>query len=173
MVKVLISDNLSDAAAEIFRSRVIEVDVNTGLKPYELKAIISGYDGLAIRSATKVTPGVLAAAGKLKVVGRAGIGVDNVDIAAATAGGVVVMNTPFGNAITTAEHAIAMMFALARQIPQADASTQACKWEKSKFIGVELTGKVLGLIGCGNIGSIVADRARGLRMRVLAFDPYL
>ncbi len=173
MVKVLISDNLSDAAAEIFRSRGIEVDVNTGLKPDELKAIISGYDGLAIRSATKVTPDVLAAAGKLKVVGRAGIGVDHVDLAAATAGGVVVMNTPFGNAITTAEHAIAMMFALAREIPQANTSTQAGKWEKSKFMGVELTGKVLGLIGCGNIGSIVADRARGLRMRVLAFDPYL
>ncbi|MEQ8395368.1 phosphoglycerate dehydrogenase [Thalassobaculum sp.] len=173
MIKVLISDNLSDQAAEIFRARGIEVDVNTGLKPDELKAIIGDYDGLAIRSATKVTPDVLAVAGKLKVVGRAGIGVDNVDIAAATAGGVVVMNTPFGNAITTAEHAVAMMFALARQIPQADASTQAGKWEKSKFMGVELTGKVLGLIGCGNIGSIVADRARGLRMRVLAFDPYL
>ncbi|MEQ9330907.1 phosphoglycerate dehydrogenase [Thalassobaculum sp.] len=173
MVKVLISDNLSDQAAEIFRARGVEVDVNTGLKPDELKAIIGDYDGLAIRSATKVTAGILEAAGKLKVVGRAGIGVDNVDIPAATERGVVVMNTPFGNAVTTAEHAIALMFALARQIPQADASTQAGKWEKSKFMGVELTGKVLGLIGCGNIGSIVADRARGLRMRVLAYDPFL
>ncbi len=173
MVKVLISDNLSDQAAEIFRSRGIEVDVKTGLKPDELKAIIGQYDGLAIRSATKVTADLLEAAENLKVVGRAGIGVDNVDIPAATNRGVVVMNTPFGNAVTTAEHAIAMMFALARQIPQADASTQAGKWEKSKFMGVELTGKVLGLIGCGNIGSIVADRARGLRMRVLAYDPFL
>ncbi len=173
MPKVLISDNLSDQAAEIFRNRGIEVDVKTGLKPDELKAIIAGYDGLAVRSATKVTADVLAVAERLKVVGRAGIGVDNVDIPTATARGVVVMNTPFGNAITTAEHAIALMFALARQIPQADASTQAGKWEKTRFMGVELTGKVLGLIGCGNIGSIVADRARGLRMRVLAYDPYL
>ena len=173
MPKVLISDNLSDQAAEIFRSRGIEVDVKTGLKPDELKAIIAGYDGLAVRSATKVTADVLAVAERLKVVGRAGIGVDNVDIPTATARGVVVMNTPFGNAVTTAEHAIALMFALARQIPQADASTQAGKWEKTRFMGVELTGKVLGLIGCGNIGSIVADRARGLRMRVLAYDPYL
>ncbi|HEY9568844.1 MAG TPA: phosphoglycerate dehydrogenase, partial [Thalassobaculum sp.] len=173
MPKVLISDNLSDQAAEIFRARGIEVDVKTGLKPDELLAVIGGYDGLAVRSATKVTAEVLAAAGALKVVGRAGIGVDNVDIPAATARGVVVMNTPFGNAVTTAEHAIAMMFALARQIPRADASTQAGKWEKSRFMGVELTGKVLGLIGCGNIGSIVADRACGLRMRVLAYDPYL
>src|SRR5690606_32218194 len=156
------SDNLSDQAAEIFRTRGIEVDVKTGLKPDELLAVIGGYDGLAIRSATKVTAEVLAAATGLKVVGRAGIGVDNVDIPAATARGVVVMTTPFGNAVTTAEPAIAMMFALARQIPQADASTQAGKWEKSRFMGVELTGKVLGLIGCGNIGSIVADRAQGL-----------
>jgi len=173
MVKVLISDNLSEQAAAIFRARGVEVDVRTGLQPDELKAIIAGYDGLAVRSATKATAEILAAATRLKVIGRAGIGVDNVDVAAATARGVVVMNTPFGNAITTAEHAIAMMFALARQIPQADVSTQAGKWEKARFMGVELTGKVLGLIGCGNIGSIVADRARGLRMRVLAYDPYL
>jgi len=173
MVKVLISDKLSEQAVEIFRGRGIEVDFKPGMAPDELKAIIGRYDGLAIRSATKVTADLLEAADSLKVVGRAGIGVDNVDIPAATARGVVVMNTPFGNAVTTAEHAIAMMFALARQIPQADASTQAGKWEKSKFMGVELTGKVLGLIGCGNIGSIVADRARGLRMRVLAYDPFL
>ena len=173
MPKVLISDNLSDMAAEIFRSRGIDVDVKVGLSPDDLAKIIGDYDGLAVRSATKLKGAVLEAATKLKVVGRAGIGVDNIDVPGATARGIVVMNTPYGNAITTAEHAIAMMFALARQIPQADASTQAGKWEKSKFMGVELTGKTLGLVGCGNIDSIVADRARGLRMKVLAFDPYL
>ena len=161
MPKVLISDKLSPAAVEIFRARGIEVDVKTGLTPADLRGIIGEYDGLAIRSATKVTKEVLDAATKLKVVGRAGIGVDNVDLKAATARGVVVMNTPHGNAITTAEHAIAMMFALARQIPEATASTKAGKWEKNRFMGVELTAKTLGLIGCGNIGSIVADRAVG------------
>ena len=171
--KVLISDKLSPAAAEIFRDRGIEVDVRPGLSPDELRDIIGGYDGLAIRSATKVTSDILDAAGSLKVVGRAGIGVDNVDIEAATAAGVVVMNTPFGNSVTTAEHAIAMLMALARDIPAADRSTRAGKWEKSRFVGVEVTGKVLGIIGCGNIGSIVADRARGLGMRVIAYDPFL
>jgi len=173
MAKVLISDELSPAAVEIFRSRGVEVDIKTGLKPEELLEIIGQYDGLAIRSATKVTAKVLAAATRLKVVGRAGIGVDNVDIPAATARGVCVMNTPFGNSITTAEHAIALMMALAREIPQADRSTQAGKWEKNRFMGVELFGKTLGLIGCGNIGSIVADRAQGLKMRVVGFDPFL
>ena len=173
MSKVLISDSLSPRAVEIFRERGVEVDVKTGLKPDELKAIIGEYDGLAIRSATKVTKDLLSAASRLKVVGRAGIGVDNVDIPAATSRGVVVMNTPFGNSITTAEHAIAMMFALAREIPVANASTQAGRWEKNRFMGVELTAKVLGVVGCGNIGSIVADRALGLKMRVVAFDPYL
>ena len=171
--RVLISDKLSPAAVAIFKARGIEVDLKPGLTPAELRAIVGEYDGLAIRSATKVTKEVLDAAPKLRVVGRAGIGVDNVDVKSATARGVVVMNTPFGNAITTAEHAIAMMFALARQIPEATASTRAGKWEKNRFMGVELTGKVLGLIGCGNIGSIVADRAVGLRMRVLAYDPFL
>jgi D-3-phosphoglycerate dehydrogenase len=173
MPKVLISDKLSAAAVQIFKDRGIETDVKTGLSPDELKAIIGNYDGLAIRSNTKVTADVLEAAKNLKVVGRAGIGVDNVDVPAATARGVVVMNTPFGNSITTAEHAIAMMFALARDIPEANASTHAGKWEKSKFMGVELTGKVLGIVGCGNIGAIVADRAQGLRMRVIAYDPFL
>jgi D-3-phosphoglycerate dehydrogenase len=173
MVKVLISDELSPAAVEIFKNRGVEVDIKTGLKPEELIAIIGEYDGLAIRSATKVTAKVLEAAKKLKVVGRAGIGVDNVDIPAATARGVCVMNTPFGNSITTAEHAIAMMMALAREIPQADRSTQAGKWEKNRFMGVELYGKTLGLIGCGNIGSIVADRAVGLKMKVIGYDPFL
>ena len=173
MPKVLISDDLSPRAVEIFRERGVDVDMKVGLKPDELKAIIGDYDGLAIRSATKVTKEILEAAHALKVVGRAGIGVDNVDIPAATARGVVVMNTPFGNSITTAEHAIALMFALARDIPQANASTHAGKWEKSRFMGVELTGKVLGVIGCGNIGSIVADRTLGLKMKVIAFDPFL
>ncbi len=173
MVKVLISDKLSPAAIEIFKTRGIQADVKTGLSPAELRAIIGDYDGLAIRSATKVTKEVLEAARNLKVVGRAGIGVDNVDVRAATSRGVVVMNTPHGNAITTAEHAIAMMFALARQIPEASASTKAGKWEKNRFMGVELYAKTLGLIGCGNIGSIVADRAIGLKMKVLAYDPFL
>ena len=171
--RVLISDDLSPAAVAIFKERGLEVDVKPGLDKDQLAAIIGDYDGLAIRSATKVTAKLLGAAGRLKVIGRAGIGVDNVDIPAATAKGVIVMNTPFGNSITTAEHAIAMMFALARQLPAADQSTQAGKWEKNRFMGVEITGKVLGIIGCGNIGSIVAERGVGLRMRVIAFDPYL
>src|SRR6186713_1199667 len=173
MTKVLISDKMDPKAAAIFRERGITVDEKPGLSPDELMAVIGEYDGLAIRSATKVTKDILSAAPRLKVVGRAGIGVDNVDIPAATSRGVVVMNTPFGNSITTAEHAIAMMFALAREIPAADISTQAGKWEKNRFMGVEITGKTLGLIGCGNIGSIVADRAIGLKMRVLAYDPFL
>jgi D-3-phosphoglycerate dehydrogenase len=173
MPRVLISDKLSPAAVEIFRARGIETDFRPGLTPAELREIIAPFDGLAVRSATRVTKELLDAARSLKVVGRAGIGVDNVDVKSATARGVVVMNTPHGNAITTAEHAIAMMFALARQIPEASASTKAGKWEKNRFMGVELTGKTLGLIGCGNIGSIVADRAVGLRMKVVAFDPYL
>jgi D-3-phosphoglycerate dehydrogenase / 2-oxoglutarate reductase len=173
MPRVLISDKLSPAAVEIFRQRGIEVDQKPGLSPADLRAIIGDYDGLAIRSATKVTKELLESATNLKVVGRAGIGVDNVDVKSATARGVVVMNTPHGNTITTAEHAIAMMFALARQLPEASASTKAGKWEKNRFMGVEVTAKTLGLIGCGNIGSIVADRAVGLRMRVLAYDPYL
>ena len=173
MPKVLISDKMSPLAAQIFRERGLEVDEITGKTKDELIAMIGDYDGLAIRSATKVTADVIAAAKNLKVIGRAGIGVDNVDIPAASAAGVVVMNTPFGNSITTAEHAIALMFALARQLPEADASTQAGKWEKNRFMGVELTSKTLGLIGAGNIGSIVADRARGLRMKVIAYDPFL
>jgi D-3-phosphoglycerate dehydrogenase len=173
MPKVLISDQMDPKAAEIFRANGIEVDEKPGLTKEELKAIIGEYDGLAIRSATKATADLLSAATNLKVIGRAGIGVDNVDIPAATARGIVVMNTPFGNSITTAEHAVALMFALARELPAADASTQAGKWEKNRFMGVELTSKTLGLIGCGNIGSIVADRALGLRMKVVAFDPFL
>lgn len=173
--KVLISDKLSPAAVQIFKDHGLEVDFqpDLGKDKDKLLEVIGQYDGLAIRSASKVTEKIIAAATNLKVIGRAGIGVDNVDIPAATAKGIIVMNTPFGNAITTAEHAIAMMFAAARQIPAADASTQAGKWEKSKFMGVEITAKTLGLIGCGNIGSIVAERAIGLKMKVVAFDPFL
>lgn len=175
MAKVLISDKLSEAAVEIFRARGIDVtfEPTLGKDPARLAQIIGDYDGLAIRSATKATAEIIAKADNLKVIGRAGIGVDNVDIAAATQKGIVVMNTPFGNSITTAEHAIALMMALARQIPAADVSTQAGRWEKSRFMGVEVTGKVLGLIGAGNIGAIVANRAQGLKMQVIAFDPFL
>ena len=173
--RVLISDALSPAAVQIFKDRGVEVDFqpNLGKDKDKLAQVIGGFDGLAIRSATKVTPKILETAKGLKVIGRAGIGVDNVDIPAATAKGIIVMNTPFGNSITTAEHAITLMLALARQIPQADISTQAGKWEKNKFMGVEITGKTLGVIGAGNIGSIVADRALGLRMHVIAYDPFL
>ncbi len=173
MPKVLIADKLSPQAIDVFKQRGVQADVKTGLTPEELIAIIGDYDGVAVRSATKITPDALKAAKKLKVVGRAGIGVDNVDVNAATAHGVVVMNTPFGNSVTTAEHAVSLMMSLARQIPLANASTHAGKWEKNAFMGMELAGKVLGLIGCGNIGSIVADRAQGLKMKVIAYDPYL
>ena len=175
MPKVLISDALSPAAVQIFRDRGIEVDFQPALgkDKEKLAAVVGNFDGLAVRSATKVTSKVLEQARNLKVIGRAGIGVDNVDIPAATARGIIVMNTPFGNSITTAEHAISLMLALARQIPEADASTRAGKWEKNKFMGVEIFGKTLGIVGCGNIGSIVADRAIGLRMKVVAFDPFL
>ncbi|MCZ4091579.1 phosphoglycerate dehydrogenase [Sinorhizobium psoraleae] len=173
--RVLVSDELSETAVQIFRDRGVEVDFQPklGKDKEKLAEIIGNYDGLAIRSATKVTEKLIAAATNLKVVGRAGIGVDNVDIPAASRRGIIVMNTPFGNSITTAEHAIALMFAVARQLPAADGSTQAGKWEKSKFMGVEITGKVLGVIGAGNIGSIVCARAIGLKMHVVAYDPFL
>jgi D-3-phosphoglycerate dehydrogenase len=173
--RVLVSDELSETAVQIFRDRGVEVDYlpKLGKDKDKLAEIIGQYDGLAIRSATKVTEKLLARAANLKVVGRAGIGVDNVDIPAASKKGVIVMNTPFGNSITTAEHAIAMMFSVARQIPEANASTQAGKWEKSRFMGVELFNKTLGVIGAGNIGGIVCDRAVGLKMKVVAYDPFL
>ena len=173
--RVLVSDKLSKTAVQIFKDHGIDVDYqpDLGKDKEKLLEIIGDYDGLAIRSATKVTAKLLGAAGKLRVIGRAGIGVDNVDVPAASQRGIIVMNTPFGNSITTAEHAIAMMFAVARQLPAADASTQAGKWEKNRFMGVEITAKTLGIIGCGNIGSIVAERAIGLKMKVIAFDPFL
>ena len=173
-VKVLIADKMDPRAAEIFRERGIEVDEKPGLTADELNAIIGGYDGLAVRSSTRVNAAAMDhALPRMKVIGRAGIGVDTIDVPGASARGIIVMNTPFGNSITTAEHAIAMLFALAREIPQADQSTQSGKWEKNRFMGVELAGKTLGLIGCGNIGSIVADRAHGLKMKVTAYDPFL
>src|SRR5271157_3528719 len=173
--KVLISDALSPAAVQIFKDRGVGVEFQPrlGSDKEKLAGLIDGFDGLAIRSATKVTSAILDKAKSLKVIGRAGIGVDNVDIPAATARGIIVMNTPFGNSITTAEHAITLMLALARQIPEADASTRAGKWEKNKFLGVEIFGKTLGVIGCGNIGSIVADRAIGMKMKAIAYDPFL
>ncbi len=173
--KVLVSDKLSETAVQIFRDRGIDVDFqpDLGKDKDKLAEVIGQYDGLAIRSATKVTEKILANATNLKVIARAGIGTDNIDKEAASKKGVIVMNTPFGNMITTAEHAIAMMFAVARQIPEASESTHAGKWEKSKFMGVELTNKTLGVIGAGNIGGIVCDRARGLKMKVIAYDPFL
>ncbi|HWK64096.1 MAG TPA: phosphoglycerate dehydrogenase [Rhizobiaceae bacterium] len=175
MPRVLVSDKLSPTAVQIFKDRGVEVDYlpDLGADKEKLLEVIGQYDGLAIRSATKVTEKLINAASKLKVIGRAGIGVDNVDIPAASRKGIIVMNTPFGNSITTAEHAIAMMFALARQLPEANSSTQAGKWEKNRFMGVEITGKTLGVIGCGNIGSIVATRGVGLKMHVIAYDPFL
>jgi len=173
VIKVLIADELSPKALDIFRSRGVEVDVRIGLKKPELLSIIGGYDGLAVRSATKADKELIAAAKNLKVIGRAGIGVDNIDIPSATARGIVVMNTPFGNSITTAEHAIALLFAAARHIAAADVSTQAGKWEKNRFMGVELYAKTLGVIGCGNIGALVAERALALKMKVIAYDPFL
>jgi len=171
--RILIAETLSTRAVQIFGERGIEVDQRTSLTADELKAVVGAYDGLAIRSATKVDGEVISAATNLRVIGRAGIGVDNIDVPAATARGIVVMNTPFGNSITTAEHAIAMIFALARQLPAANASTHAGQWQKSRFMGIEISGKTLGIVGCGNIGSIVADRALGLKMKVIAADPFL
>lgn len=173
MAKVLISDKMDPLAAQIFQKNGIEVDVKPGMSAEELMEIIGDYDGLAVRSSTKATLEMLGKAANLKVIGRAGIGIDNIDLEAATNKGVVVMNTPYGNSITTAEHAIAMMFALARQIPQANVSTHEGKWEKSKFMGTELYAKTLGVIGCGNIGSIAASRGLGLQMDVIAYDPFL
>ena len=172
-MKVLISDNLAPVGAKILKEAGLEVDINTGLAPEELKKIIPAYDGLVIRSATKVTEEIIAAADNLKVVGRAGIGLDNVNIPAASKKGIVVMNAPDGNATTAAEHAIAMMMAMTRNIPQATASMKEGKWEKKKFSGREVTGKTLGVLGIGRIGSIAANRAKGLHMKVIAFDPHM
>ncbi|WP_374305066.1 phosphoglycerate dehydrogenase [Methylocella sp.] len=173
--RVLIAEPLSPAALDVFAGRGVVADYapELGRDRVALAERVGAYEGLVVRSGAKVTAKLLERAGRLKVIGRAGTSVDNIDLGAATARGVIVMNTPFGNSITTAEHAVALMFALARRIPAADASTRSGKFEKTRFLGVEITGKTLGLIGCGAVGSIVADRAVGLRMRVIAYDPFL
>ena len=171
--KILIADALSPSAVSVFEKCGLRVITKIGMTGEQLIQEIATYDGVAVRSASKITAEVIANAANLKVIGRAGIGVDNIDVKAATARGVIVMNTPFGNAITTAEHTISMMLSLARQIPAANQSTQAGLWEKSKFVGMEVCGKTLGIIGCGNIGAIVASRAHGLKMKVVAYDPFL
>ncbi len=173
MPRVLIADEVSEVAVQAFAERGIEVSVQPGLAPEALAEIIGDFEGLVVRSATRVTAELVDRAARLKVVGRAGTGVDNVDMNAATKRGIVVMNTPHGNSVTAAEHTIAMMCALARRIPQADRSTRKGGWERGRFMGVELRDKTLGVVGCGTIGAIVATLAQGLRMRVVAFDPYL
>lgn len=173
MMKVLIADKADSLCEKVLKEKGLEPVVKTGMKPEELKACIAQFDAIIVRSATTLTRDLIEAAKNLKAVARAGSGVDNIDVAAASEKKVLVMNTPFGNTVSTGEHAVAMMMALARHIPQANASTHAGKWEKKKFEGVEITGKTLGVVGCGNIGSVVADRAKGLRMNVLAFDPMM
>jgi D-3-phosphoglycerate dehydrogenase len=172
--RVLLSDTLASQGIDVFkRYPQISVDLKPGLQPAEIAAIIAPYDALVIRSATRVTHEVVEAAASLKVIGRAGVGVDNVDLDAATRRGIVVMNSPLGNSVTTAEHTISMMMAMARRIPAANAALRAGKWERSRFTGVEMCNKTLGIIGLGNIGRIVADRAMGLKMKVIGFDPIL
>ncbi|MFA5177680.1 MAG: hydroxyacid dehydrogenase, partial [Candidatus Omnitrophota bacterium] len=174
MIKILVSDPLSDEGLKILKEvKEFQVDVKTDLKPEELKKVIKDYDALLVRSATKVTADIINAAAKLKVVGRAGVGLDNVDLNAATQKGIIVMNTPAGNTISTAEHAVSMILSLSRNIPQANASTKKGEWKRSKFMGVELYGKALGIVGFGRIGREVAKRALSFGMRVLAYDPFL
>ncbi|HBA61861.1 MAG TPA: hypothetical protein DCZ92_13825 [Elusimicrobia bacterium] len=173
MSKVLIADKADALCEKTLKDRGLEAVVKTGMKPEELKACAHEFDAIIVRSASKITREIIEAAKNLKAVARAGAGVDNIDVAAASEKKILVMNTPFGNTVSTGEHAIAMMMALARHIPQANASTHAGKWEKSKFEGVEITGKTLGVVGCGNIGAVVADRARGLHMNVIVFDPVM
>ncbi len=171
--RILISDKLADEGVDVFRAAGFDVDVNTGLSAPDLHKIIGDYDGLVVRSATKARGDFWQHCPALKVIGRAGTGVDNVDLEAASAHGTWVMNTPGGNNVSAAEHAVSLMLAISRHIALADASMKAGKWEKSRFQGHEVTGKTLGLVGLGQIGAIVADRAQGLRMHVLASDPYV
>ncbi|OGR45032.1 MAG: hypothetical protein A2X35_06460 [Elusimicrobia bacterium GWA2_61_42] len=173
MKKVLIADKADSLCEKVLKDRGLEAVVKTGMKPEELKACIAQFDAIIVRSATTLTRDLIEAATNLKAVARAGSGVDNIDVLACIEKKVLVMNTPFGNTVSTGEHAVAMMLALARHIPQASASTHAGKWEKKKFEGVEITGKTLGVIGCGNIGAVVADRAMGLKMNVIVFDPVM
>lgn len=172
-MKILVSDKLSEKGVEILRNGGLDVDVKTGMKPEELMKIIGEYDGLVVRSATKATPEILSAGRKLKVIGRAGAGVDNIDISAASKQGIVVMNTPGGNTVTTGEHTIAMMMALTRNIPQADALMKQSRWEKKALEGREVFNKTIGIIGLGRVGSVVASRAQGLKMNVIVYDPFI
>ena len=172
--RVLLSDSLSSQGVDVLKSHPeLQVDIKTGLKPAELALIIAPYDALVIRSSTTVTREIIEHADSLKVIGRAGVGVDNVDLEAATRRGIVVMNSPHGNSVTTAEHAISMMMSMARKIPIANATLKAGKWDRKSFTGAEVCGKVLGVVGLGNIGRIVADRAQGLKMKVIGFDPIM
>src|SRR5919205_3651791 len=172
-IKIFVADDVNEGGLAPLREAGFEVEKRTGLKGDELAEAVAGADGLVVRSETKVTAPLLEAAGRLRVIGRAGVGVDNIDVAAATQRGVVVMNAPDGNTLTTAEHTLALLLALARRVPQAHASLRAGKWERKKFIGVELRGKTLGVVGLGRIGRVVAGRARGFEMRVVAFDPFV
>lgn len=174
MIKILVSDPLSEEGLKILKDvKEFQVDVKTDLKADALKEAIKDYDALVVRSATKVTKEIISAAAKLKVIGRAGVGLDNVDLEAATQKGIIVMNTPGGNTISTAEHTVSMILALSRNIPQANSSTKKGEWKRSKFMGVELYGKLLGVVGFGRIGKEVAKRALSFGMKVLAYDPYL
>ncbi|MCA1564687.1 MAG: phosphoglycerate dehydrogenase [Acidobacteria bacterium] len=172
-IKILVSDDVSESGLEPLRAGGFTVEKRTGLKPDELREIVRDYDGLVVRSETKVTAALMDEAVRLRAIGRAGVGVDNIDVPAATARGIIVMNAPDGNTMTTAEHTLALLLALARSVPQAHASLQGGKWERKKFVGVELRGKTLGVIGLGRIGRVVANRARGFEMKVLAFDPFI
>ncbi|MCA1555726.1 MAG: phosphoglycerate dehydrogenase, partial [Acidobacteria bacterium] len=172
-IKILVSDDVSESGLEPLRAAGFIVEKRTGLKPDELREIVRDYDGLVVRSETKVTAGLMDEAVRLRAIGRAGVGVDNIDVPAATARGIIVMNAPDGNTMTTAEHTLALLLALARGVPQAHASLREGKWERKKFIGVELRGKTLGIVGLGRIGRVVASRARGFEMKVLAFDPFV
>ncbi|MFQ5458199.1 MAG: hydroxyacid dehydrogenase, partial [Myxococcota bacterium] len=172
--RVLVTDKLGEEGLRILKEAPgLQVDVKTGLAPGDLAKIVGDYHALAVRSATKVTSDILDAAHNLEAIGRAGIGVDNVDVPAASRLGVVVMNTPEGSAVTTAEHGLALLLTLARRVVAASASMKAGKWDKKRFMGTELSGKTLGIIGIGNIGAIVADRAQGLKMKVIAYDPFI
>ncbi|HEX8456839.1 MAG TPA: phosphoglycerate dehydrogenase [Pyrinomonadaceae bacterium] len=172
-IKILVSDDVSESGLEPLRAAGFVVEKRTGLKPDELRELVGEYDGLVVRSETKVTAALMDEAARLRAIGRAGVGVDNIDVAAATARGIIVMNAPDGNTMTTAEHTLALLLALARGVPQAHASLQAGKWERKKFVGVELRGKTLGVVGLGRIGRVVASRARGFEMKVVAFDPFV
>src|SRR5215510_9354029 len=171
--KIFVADDVSESGLAPLRAAAFDVEKRTGLSPADLVAALKDCEGLIVRSETKVTNDILEAATSLRVIGRAGVGVDNIDVSAATLRGVVVMNAPDGNTITTAEHTIALLISLARSIPQASSSLKAGRWERKKFIGVELQGKTLGIVGLGRIGRVVASRARAMGMLIVAYDPFI